>query len=634
MHKYNVKLFEMKNLFRYVLIPLFLIYIIASCANVGKLEGGPMDFNPPVMISSTPASGALNVKKNKITLHFDEYIKLEKISEKVFVSPPQLQQPEIKASGKNINITLLDSLKENSTYTIDFSDAISDNNEGNPLENFAFSFSTGNSIDSLEVSGTVLDATNLEPIKGIMVGIHTIDEDSMFMKKPFERAARTDSKGQFRIKGLANKKFKIYALADNDQNAAFTQKTEMIAFVDSLITPLFDIRQRQDTVWYDTIQYDTIIERTYTHYLPDNVVLRAFKEETDNRFFRKAERTENKKMTILFKGKSDTIPTIKGINFDLEKDILIETNKENDSIVCWIKDSIVYNQDTLKFTLDYYYTDSLNNMVLKCDTVNAVFRTKKTKAEVQKAKKKSKDEDEEDEKPKTVFLQMNVNAPMAMEVYGNISIKFDEPIKQYNKEMIHLQQKVDTLWKDVSFDFEQDTTDFKLFNIYHDWEPKKEYRVQIDSLAFQGLYGLHTDKSENSFKVKSEDEYFTLIFDVTGADAKAFIELLDTRDNVVRRRRLENSKAEFYYLAPGKYAARLVNDVNGNGKWDTGDYKTKRQPEEVFYYHNLLEYKAMWEATQEWNIREKIITEQKPMEIRKQKPDLDRRKNKFKKGYR
>lgn len=624
----------MKNLFRYVLIPLILIYIIASCANVGRLEGGPMDFNPPVMTSSTPTSMALNVKKNKITLHFDEYIKLEKVSEKVFVSPPQLQQPEIKASGKNIHITLLDSLKENSTYTIDFSDAISDNNEGNTLENFAFSFSTGNSIDSLEVSGTVLDASNQEPIKGIMVGIHTIDEDSMFVKKPFERAARTDSRGQFRIRGLSNKKFKIYALADNDQNAAFTQKTEMIAFIDSLITPSFDIRQRQDTVWYDTIQYDTIISRTYTHYLPDNIVLRAFKEETNSRFFRKVDRTENKKMTILFRGKSDTIPTIKGINFDVEKHLLMETNKENDSIVCWIKDSIVYSQDTLKFTMDYYYTDSLNNMSLKCDTVNAVFRTKKTKAEAEKAKKKKKDEEEEEEKPITEFLSMNIDAPMSMEVYGKIAVRFQEPVSKYDKQMIHLQQKVDTLWKDVSFDFEQDTVDFKAFNIYHDWEPKQEYRLQIDSLAFQGLYGLHTDKSESTFKVKSEDEYFTLIFDVIGADPKAFVELLDTRDNVVRRRRLENSKAEFFYLTPGKYAARLVNDVNGNGKWDTGDYKTKKQPEEVFYYHNLLEYKAMWEATQEWNVREITLTEQKPMEIRKQKPDIDRRKDKFKNKYR
>ena len=241
--------------------------------------------------------------------------------------------------------------------------------------------------------------------------------------------------------------------------------------------------------------------------------------------------------------------------------------------------------------------------------------------------KKKKKKDEEDEPEPTKFLPVNVNAPSSMDVYGSISLNFEEPIASFDTAAIHLRQKVDTLWKDIPFEFEQDSVNLKKFNLYYDWEPTLEYEFSVDSTAFHGIYGLFTDKIKQGFKVRSEDEYFTLHFNVTGADSLAFVELLDAQDKVVRKRRVEeDGMVDFYFLNPGKYAARLINDTNGNGEWDTGDFAKGIQPEAVYYYPTILEYKALWDVTQPWDIHATPVDKQKPDELKKQKPDEDKKK--------
>lgn len=173
------------------------LFLFVACASMGTPDGGPYDEEPPVLVEAKPAIGATNVKTGKITLDFDENIKLVNAFEKVIVSPPQKEMPEIKSSAKRVTVELIDSLIPNVTYSIDFGDAIADNNEGNPYEDFAYYFSTGDVVDTLAVSGTVLNAEDLEPIKGIVVGLHSSLEDSALTTLPFERVSRTDSKGHF-----------------------------------------------------------------------------------------------------------------------------------------------------------------------------------------------------------------------------------------------------------------------------------------------------------------------------------------------------------------------------------------------------------------------------------------------------
>ena len=606
----------MKRLIRKVLAVVTVIAALYSCASIGRPDGGPLDETPPRFIGSTPAAGALNNTKTKVSLSFDEFIKLEKANEKVVISPPQVQQPEIKASGKKISVNLLDSLKPNTTYTIDFSDAIVDNNEGNPLGNFAFTFSTGSAIDTMEVSGTLLEASNLEPVKGMLVGMHSNLSDTAFTKLPFDRVARTDSRGHFTIRGVAPGKYRIFGLMDADQNFAFSQKSEALAFNDSLVIPRWEERIRQDTTWVDSLTIDTVVERKYTYYLPDNVILRSFKEDLFSQYLVKNERLTPEKFTLYFAAKADTLPVLKAF--------IIEKNLTNDTIHYWVKDSLLYKQDTLSLSLNYLYTDTLNQLVPRTDTLNLVAKTVKKAVDEPKKKKKKKGEEEEPEPTK--FLHVSTYIPSTMDVYDYISLSFDEPIASFDSAAIHLKQKVDTLWEDIPFIFEQDSLQLRKYNLYYEWEPTREYEFSVDSTAFHGIYGLFTDKIKQNIKVRSLEEYGAIYFNVSGCDSIAFVELLDTQDKVVRKVPVVNGQADFYFLNPGKYCARLINDTNGNGVWDSGEYETKRQPEMVYYYPQILEPKANWEVEQTWDVKALPLDKQKPDELKKQKPDEDKKK--------
>ena len=463
---------------------LMLMIVVYSCASMGTPDGGPYDEEPPKFVRSSPKPYATNNKDKKIAIEFDEFIKLEKTSEKVVVSPPQLEQPDIKASGRRVLVNLMDSLKPNTTYTIDFSDAIVDNNEGNPLGNYSFSFSTGETIDTLEVSGTVLAAADLEPVKGMMVGLHVDLDDSAFAKKPFDRVSRTDSRGRFTIRGIAPGKYHIFGLMDGNQNYLYDSKTEMIAFSDSIIVPSMEAAMRQDTLWKDTVTIDTIKTVGYTRFLPDDIILRAFKGINDRQYLSKSERDKENHFVLSFSAPADTLPTLKGLNFDEKDAFIIETTPRNDSICYWIKDSLVYQMDTLEVQLDYLYTDTLNQLVPKTDTI--YLANKLTREQREKLQKKANEEKEKERKKRekkgdtirvepTKFLTMNVDAPSAFDIYRNIYLSFEEPIASIDTAAIHMEVKVDSLWQPAPFFFMADSLMPRQYQILADWQPEQEY---------------------------------------------------------------------------------------------------------------------------------------------------------------
>ena len=615
-------------------LPIILLLVILgySCASIGTPDGGPYDEMPPKFIGSTPALHAVNAKENKLELEFDEFIKLEKAAEKVVVSPPQLEQPEIKVVGKKVALELFDTLKDATTYTIDFSDAIVDNNEGNPMGHFTYSFSTGGTIDTMEVSGTVLNAADLEPIKGIQVGLHKNLNDSALTTLPFDRVSRTDSRGHFIIRGVAPGKYRIYALMDGNQNYLYDSKTETVAFSDSIIIPSMMPATRQDTIWKDTLTIDTIKTVGYTRFMPDDIILRAFKEENTRQYFSRSQRDKENHFILKFSAKADTLPTLTGLNFDAKDAFIIEPNEGNDSICYWIKDSLVYQMDTLAVQMDYLYTDSLEQLVPKRDTIylaNKLTReqreklAKKEAEEKEKERKKKEKKGEQIEEEKPSFLTMNVDAPSAFDINQNIVLSFEEPVAKIDTSAIHMSVKVDTVWQETPFLFMADSVQPRKYNLLAEWEPEKEYQLKIDSAAIVGLYGLHTNKVEQTVKVKKLDEYGTLLFNLEGAPSTSIVELLDNGGKVLRQQRITSENtADFYYLAPNtKFYIRLFNDRNGNGKWDTGNVKQGVQPEEVYYFPKVWEMKANFEFEETWNIHAVPVDKQKLDEIKKQKPE-------------
>lgn len=613
-----------------------LVCLLFSCAKMGQPDGGWYDETPPKVIAEQPANNSTGMTSRKITISFDEFIKLDNPQEKVVVCPPQLEMPEIKGAGKQIKIELKDSLRPNTTYTIDFSDAISDNNEGNPLGNYTYTFSTGNTIDTLEVSGYVLEAQNLEPIKGMLVGLYSNLSDSAFRKEPMLRVSRTDSRGHFVIRGIAPGDYRIYALEDADGDFKFTQKSEKLAFSREIITPWSKPDVRQDTLWVDSLHIKDIARVNYTHFMPDNIVLRAFKEENTDRFLIKAERKEAHRFSLSFSYGSEQLPLLRGLNFDERDAFIIETNSRQDSLTYWIKDSALINKDTLRVELRYMATDSLGALRQNTDTLEILSRDtyEKRMRREQKRYDEWKKKQERAEKRGEPF-RTEMPRETLMPVYNvsslsdpdrNPSIEFDVPLSVADTSKVHLYSKIDTLWYRAPLVVHKREGTERVIDILGEWRPGIEYSLEIDSAAFMDIYGRVAPSFKQGFKVRSNDEYSTVIVNIAGMkDTTVVVQLLDRSDNVNKEVSTDNGTAEFFYVNPGTYYMRMFIDTNRNGVWDTGNYAGDRQAETVYYYPEKVECKAKWDLPLSWQPDAKPSEMQKPSEIVKQKPDKDKR---------
>ena len=601
-----------RNSFR-LLYGMLLLTVIYSCANIGSPNGGPYDETPPKFVSSTPVQNQINYTGKKIEILFDELIQIEKPSENVIITPPQMELPVIRSAGKKAVIELKDTLKPNTTYTIDFTNSISDNNEKNVFENFSFAFSTGDIIDTLEVSGVLLNAENLEPMPGITIGLHNNLEDSAFVKLPFVRTSRTNDKGQFTIRNITPGTYHIFALNDVNRDYKFDQPGEDIAFLDSVIVPSFELTTRQDTTWKDSLTIDTIRTVGYTRFFPDNIELRLFKEKFERQYMVKPERPDEKYFTLRFNTKLDTVPVPVPINFTPEDSTwyFVQQTEGGTAVNYWLADSTVWKQDTLQVQVSYPKSDSLNILRPQTDTVQLVLRRRPA----EKKKKKKKDEPDP-----IVFLGMQVDAPSSMDLFDTISVTFNEPVLDINKEMFFLDQKIDTVWNTVDFDFFPDSTNSLNYFIRRPWKYGEEYRIEVDSAAIHSLYGKWNDFFTGEFKIKKEDEYGYLYLNINGVDTTAFVELLSSGDAPVRKAKVKDGGVLFMDLKPDKYYARIVIDTNGNGVWDTGNYIEKRQPEEVYYSPKMYEIMQNWQVEETWNVNSTPLAKQKPLEITKNKP--------------
>ena len=620
------------------LVSVFLLVCaIVSCARMGSPDGGWYDEEPPRVLYCSPADKATNVTSKKITIYFSEYIKVANASENVIVSPAQLEMADIKPSGKKIVVELKDSLKANTTYTIDFSDAITDNNEDNPLGNYTYTFSTGERIDTFEVSGHVLDASNLEPVKGIIVGLYNNLSDTIFRKEPLQRVARTDGNGRFVIKGVPPGEFRIYALQDADGNYQFSQKSEMVAFSPQVYSPSVRPAVRQDTLWRDSLHIDSIRQVDYLRYEPDDIVLLAFQEVQTDRHLLKTERKDADRINLFFSYGNDMLPVIHGLNFNADSAFILETSARKDTLTYWLRDTLLVNQDTLTFALDYLMSDSTGLLVHRTDTIEALAKTpyaKRVKArqkeyqdwEKQQEKKRKREEPYDSIYPPKP-LEMKITASSAMDPFRSIHIESPSPLARLDTAAIHLYSKIDSLWYRAPFEFHRRDSMLRHYEMLVDWHPATEYSLEIDSAAFVDIYGLASKPFKQGIKVKSLDDYATVVLELTNlADSNVVVELLDKSDKPVQQvRRERDGSAQFFYVSPATYYARAFVDYNGNGRWDTGDYDANRQAEPVYYYPRELEAKAKWDVTLQWNVAERRRNEQKPAAIVKQKGDAKKK---------
>lgn len=612
-----------------------------GCASLGTPDGGRYDDTPPVFVGSSPKADATGVRTKNISLEFDEIVRIENAVEKVIVSPPMVEQPEIVMNNRKIQIRLLDSLKSNTTYSIDFADAIVDNNEGNPLGDFCFRFSTGEQLDTMEVSGYVFEAANLEPVKGIQVGLHSNLSDSAFTTLPFDRISRTDSEGHFVIRGIAPGTYRIYALQDMDQDYRFSQKNEMIAWSDSLVIPSSEIRFRTDTAFNADGDVDSLVTVRYRRYMPDDIVLRAFKELPVQQYVSERTRATHESFSIVFAIPLDTLPELKGINFDETDAFIVERNHTNDTLKYWMSDSMLYYRDSLQISLSYPVLDSVGAVVNQTDTI--MLTPRKTRAQLlADAAKKARNDSIELEKEikrlersgdtlgiakllevKPQYLSVMLDAPGMMDVNKIVTLEFKEPVLPFIPDsVIHLSHKVDSLSEPMRIMLLQDTLNIRRFSLYAEWRPDEEYELLIDSAGITGIYGLSNNRISQKIQIKPLNVYSTFTARVRNPKPGYTVQLYTGTDNVVRTQKLEKGTAIFYFLNPGEYYVRMFDDANGNGKWDTGDYASKLQPEEMFYLNKKFDLKENWDHDMdEWNVLSEPLFRQKPDDAKTQKSE-------------
>lgn len=599
-----------------------------GCASIGNPSGGRRDETPPRFVKSTPAPGARNFKGEKIVIEFNELVNVKDAFSTVIVSPPGKSTPRVASQGKKVIVNFTDSLEPNTTYTIDFGNSIEDINEANKLENFSFTFSTGDNLDSLRIAGMALSSDRLEPMQGKIIGIHANLADSAFTALQFDRVARTDDRGRFSIEGLAPGTYRLFAINDADNNFRYSSPEEEIAFYDINITPYTTQGEAVDSIFdLKAEKLDTVLTRKRTLYLPNDILLRSFITDRKQQYIKNYSRTDSTKINLEFGAPQKEMPHISIIGApDLKQWAVTERSRTNDTISLWLARQSLVKTDTLRLAVTYLKLDSLSNYTQYSDTLRFVTERQKIKKE----KKKKAKEAEDTVKAPDPILTFRSLSNTALDIGSPILIEYAAPLARINPLAFHLEQKKDTLWVPVDIPAPQiaDSLKPRVYAIQVPEEYGLELRLRIDTLAAQSIYGPYSPPAENTFKIKDRNEYSSLKLNIAGIPAgiHAFTELLISDDNVARRTPVENGMAIFRNLNPGKYYLRLYIDFNGNGQYDTGDYHLLRQPDQVFYYPKQISIKKNWEKEESWNILDTPMDLQKPQNLLKNKPAADKRR--------
>lgn len=610
--------------------------LIAGCANRGVgPQGGPKDTIPPIPLFSEPEIGALNFHGDRIEVTFNEYIQLDNVATNMLMSPPQQNQPEVKARGKKLIVQLKDTLHDSTTYTIDFGASVCDYREKVPLRGFSFFFSTGPEIDTLMHFGRVYEAETLNPVQGILVGIHKNMDDTAFVRNPFLRIAKTDSAGGFRIGNIHPGKYRLYAVDDISRDYRLTIG-EALAFMDQPIevtAPLEPVASfAADTALLDSLateldeqnglDIDTALVNRLQLPEPKEEELSClflFKEAQQKLYLQRVLRDEQHKITLQFSSSPDSLPTWRALRpseadssfsdsawIDPSPHIHPACSAHGDTVTLWLTDSVAIGQDSIFLETRYRRTDSLYRLEWFTDTLRAFWRAPKLNAKALEAQQREL---------RNRRLDLKTNARKGFEMYDTLWLSCTTPLAVVNDTAFHLYERVDTVLNPVPFELAPyDTLPMK-FTIYADLQPNGEYELQLDSAALYDVYGFTHVAANYALKVKTPQDYSTLRVILKPFEPKARIQLLNNKDVVVRELPAVEEGAFFEHLKPDTYYMRLYLDEDGDGRWTTGSWEHHRQPEPVYYYPEKIQTKSNWDFEQEWDYTAVEQVKSKPKEL-------------------
>lgn len=649
----------------HILVAVVAALFVAACANMGRPEGGPRDETPPVYVRSNPAMGQLDVKTNRITVEFNENIQLDDAMNKIIVSPAQKTTPAISTIGRKVYIELRDTMLPSTTYTVDFSDAVKDLNEGNILDGFSMDFSTGDILDTLRISGRVFEARTLEPAQGMLVGVYSNLSDTAITTLPFERITKTNQRGEFTVRNMAPGTYRIFAVKDINRDYHW-DRSEDIAFYDVTLTPSAEPTTVTDTLPNSLGIRDSLVTREATRFLPDDVLLTWFNENYSTQYLKDYKRPAINQLTFNLATRADSLPVLRLVNTERagqESDrwAVLQSSATMDSLTYWITDSAIFDRDSLTVSLEYMRTDTLGGLSLTIDTLKMNVRgplsKKKRDEAAQKAREKFEKEVEEINKrneerrernakmrarddfedsdsiewvklpePEIKHLDFKLSTPSNIDLNKPLVFKSATPIASIDSAGIRLEMEIDSVWYPgpplrlarVS------PLNPLVFSAPVEWEGGQRYRLTVDSAAVRDIYGLANKGTVTDITPKRLSDYSTLSFDISGLDGRpAVVELLNTSDAPVMQEPVRaDGSVRIEYINPGTYYARLYIDANRDTLWTTGSLADSIQPEEVYYYPKKFNLKKNWDIEQAWDINELPVEQQKPYEIVKNKPKL------------
>ncbi len=581
---------------------LFPTFFMHSCANTTQAPtGGAKDTIPPALYWAKPEPGATGVDtaKTRLEFGFDEYVTI-KNQQNIFLSPPQKKAPKAKVKGKGIVVTFEEPLQKGVTYTLNFTDALSDNNEGNMFPGYTYVFSTGDKIDSMLVTGTVRDCNTLMPVKGATVMLYKDQSDSaIFKTRPFA-ATKTDDWGYFCIPYIPDTLYRLYAIKDENNDNIYQKETEQVGFVDSLIRPVMWVSDTlKEMQKYDA--KDTLECRARK----SEYEIRLFKEENTSQKLMNKARTSDRRMHVTFSAKDAWIDSlwVKGYKADR---LISQFNLRRDSLELWINDRR-RTPDTLQLYISYRKTNDSTHVYESATEHYPMFiEGALPKKSGRAARMNLKHED-------TICVYKLTATPETVEQKG-FELDFDYPIINADFDSLKFRY-INPKQKESkgTFTVERDTLNLRHYTIRPTEKilPGYEYFLKVPSRTFRDINGFYNDSTEVKVSLPKDDQLSTIILKMEGVDSKIIVDLLsEKRDKTLRSYIIDkDSDLSFPYLKQGKYSVRITFDYNDNSMVDTGDLLLKRQPEKVVFFkvsedEEFLNLPAATELTQTITIKD------------------------------
>ncbi len=547
-----------------------------SCANTTTApSGGPKDTLPPVLIKLTPESGTTNFPTTggKITLQYNEYT-VVKTATDILLSPPTRRRPQAKIKGKNIVVTLPDTLRADQTYTIDFGQALADNNEGNIAPRLVYAFSTGETLDSLYFTGTVINSQTLAPVKGALVAAYIDQSDSVCFNQRPDAAVKTDDWGYFVLRNLSDTLYQIFVYSDTDADYKYNPDEDEVGFLDSLYRPTHVVNDSVPELHAFDMK-DTL----HCSARESMINLVTFKELQTVQYLQNSVRTSERQGYLKFSAANVQIDQLEFVGIP-DSSVILQYNVTRDSIDFWINTSYRLD-DSLLIRLNYLQTDSTGQLS-PCEE-NLSLAIKKT----EDSKQQSKDPKQ---KPDTTFTLVVSAKDETVEQVG-VSIESALPMIHVQRDTIQLFETNPKGQKsEKTFRFEQDSNEIRRYVIKPDFDLIKgyDYELKIPAGTFVNLDKLPNAEAGAKFKVPQGENLSQLEVQLTGVEDRYIVELTDEKGSrVFRTYHVEQAGALLFpYLQAGRYMIRITCDKNRNGYADTGNLLARKQPEVVRFYES------------------------------------------------